>query len=67
MVPAERVETMAGFQVPVIPFKEVVGKAGPALFRHKGPMAANAGVIEFVISTFRDIDPEHWPTAGIKI
>ena len=36
---------VAGLHVPVIPLVDVVGKAGAVLFWHKGPIAANVGVI----------------------
>ena len=57
----------AGFQVPFIPFVDVPGKAGAALFWHKGPIAAKAGVsngstvISWVVLT------AHCPTSGVKV
>ncbi len=43
---------IAGFHVPVIAgeFVELNGKAGAALPTHKGPIVANVGIMEVVIS-----------------
>jgi hypothetical protein len=43
---------IAGFQVPVIDgkFVELNGRAGAALPIHKGPILANVGIMEVVIS-----------------
>jgi hypothetical protein len=42
---------VAGVHVPLIPFDEVAGSAGAIEFCGSGPIAANKGVIELVITT----------------
>ena len=44
IVPTAAVLIVAGVHVPVIPFVEVKGKTGAALFRHSGPIAVKIGV-----------------------
>ncbi len=41
---------LAGFQVPVMPSIEVVGKAGAMLFWQSGPIWAKVGVISSLTS-----------------
>jgi hypothetical protein len=48
VVPTVAVLTVAGFQVPVILFVEVVGKTGAVVFCTNGPTCAKAGAIEAV-------------------
>jgi hypothetical protein len=59
--------TIAGFQVPVIPFVEVVGKTGAAAPLHIGAIVANVGVtIGFTVTVIVG-DVAHWPVAGTKV
>ena len=44
-VPIVAVLIVAGLQIPVIPFVEVIGSAGAVLFRQSGPTAVNVGTI----------------------
>jgi hypothetical protein len=41
--------TVAGDHVPVMPFIDVPGRTGAALFLQRGPIWVNAGVSELVI------------------
>lgn len=52
MVPITLVLIVMGFHVPVIEglLMELEGKLGAAPPKHNGPIDANTGVIEFVIS-----------------
>ena len=44
VVPTKAVLTVAGFQVPVIPFTDVKGNNGAGLFWHKAPSGSNVGI-----------------------
>ena len=44
-VPTVVVFIIAGLQVPVMPFVDVVGSAGAILFRQSGPIALTIGVV----------------------
>jgi len=52
-VPVDVLETVAGFQVPVIPFVDVAASAGAADPEQIGAMALNAGLILFVTVTVK--------------
>jgi hypothetical protein len=59
--------TTAGFQVPVIPFIEVVGNIGAVAPLQIGAMAVNVGVIIGFTVTVIVGDVAHWPVAGTKV
>ena len=42
-----------GLHVPMIPFVEVFGNVGEALFKHKGPITENTGSTKSIISMSR--------------
>ena len=67
VVPIADVLITAGFQVPVIPLLEVVGKAGAALFWHKGPTCVNVGVTCKVITTSIVATVPHWLASGVNV
>ena len=52
---------VAGLHVPVIAgvFVELVGNSGATLFRHRGPIASNVGVILFVTSISKVAEVAH--------
>ena len=58
----------AGFHVPAITGKlvELKGKDGAIAPKHNGPMAANVGVIEFVISISIVVAVAHCPASGVN-
>ena len=58
----------AGFQVPTIPFGEVVAKLDTELPLHivKG-VTLKSGVMLFVTVTFKVTDEAHCPAFGVKI
>ena len=51
-VPAEAVLIVAGLQVPVTPFVDVVGNAGAVLFWHNGPICVNVGAATGLMTMF---------------
>jgi hypothetical protein len=56
-----------GFQVPVIPFVEDVGRVGGAEFWQSCPIAANVGVIRLFIVTDSVAVVAHSPFAGVNV
>jgi len=58
-VPVAVFETVAGFQVPVIPFVDVAGSVGATDPVQMGAMALNVGVILFVTVTVRVVVVAH--------
>jgi hypothetical protein len=66
-VPVAVLLTTAGFQVPVIPLVDVVGKIGAVAPLHIGAIAANVGVIIGFTVTVIVGDVAHWPVAGTKV
>jgi hypothetical protein len=64
--PAVTVEMVAGLHVPLIPLVEAAGRAGPALFWHNGPMAANNGVTGAVITISKVVVNAHCPDDGVN-
>ena len=59
--------TVAGFQVPVIPFVEVVGSEGATDPVQIGFTAANVGVMPELTTRFKVIVPAHCPAAGVNV
>lgn len=57
----------AGFQVPVIPFMDVVGRTGAVAFWHRDPIALKAGATCEVMITDIDAVAPHWPPSGVKV
>ena len=57
----------AGFQVPVIPFGEVVANVGTEFPEHtlKG-VTSKFGVMLFVMVTFKVTDEAHCPAFGVN-
>ena len=61
--------TVAGFQLPVIPFVDVVGKVGtvpPAQILSDVPKL-NVGVVRGMIVTGIVIGIPHWPPLGVNV
>lgn len=60
---------VAGLHVPVIAgvFVELVGNEGAAELRQSGPIWANVGIIEVVISISIVTDVAHWPASGVNV
>ena len=58
-----------GFHVPVIPFNEVRGKDGAALFRQKGPIDEKVGVTAAELFTVMLIEvvTAHSPASGVNV
>ena len=59
----------AGLQLPVIPFIEVVGKAGtvaPAQIDKLVPKL-NVGVMFGVTVSVNDVVVAHWPAVGVNV
>ena len=56
-----------GLHVPVILLIEINGNVGEGLFKHNGPMAANKGSTESVISMSRVTVFLHSPASGVKV
>jgi len=58
----------AGFQVPVIPFGEVVANVGTVLPEQMvNGVTLKFGVMLFVMVTFNVTDAAHCPAFGVKI
>jgi hypothetical protein len=66
-VPPVEVLIVAGFHVPVIPFVDVVGKAGAVVFWQSGPIAAKVGATRAVTSTLIVAVEAHCPSSGVKV
>ena len=58
---------VAGTHIPVIPFKEVPGRIGGVLFRKRGPIWINAGMICGSIVMFIVVVTAHCPAPGVKV
>jgi hypothetical protein len=58
---------IVGLQLPVIPLVDTVGNAGGAEFRHRGPIAANVGVIWSITTIINDTGAPHCPTPGVNV
>ena len=58
---------MAGFQVPVILFVELVGKTGAVVFCTNGPSCAKAGITAAVITTSMVVVVAPCPAVGVKV
>jgi len=58
-VPVDVFETVAGLQVPLIPFVDVVGRVGAADPVQIGAMAVNVGVRVFVTVTVKVVVDAH--------
>jgi hypothetical protein len=56
-----------GFQVPFIPFVDVVGSAGGTLFWQSNPIWEKVGVTSAVTTTSIVVVVPHWPLAGAKV
>ena len=69
VVPATEVFMTDGFQVPVMPFDEVRGSGGAALFWHNGPIGGKVGVTatELFIVMLKDAVVAHSPGSGVKV
>ena len=55
-----------GFQVPTIPFVEVVGNVGAVLPEQSVFAIENVGVIELLTVTFNVNEVAHCPAFGVK-
>ena len=66
-VPITEVFMTAGFQVPVIPLFDVVGKVGAVAFWHSGPICVNVGVICVLTVTLKVVVVAHCPFAGVNV
>ncbi len=58
---------VAGFQVPLMPLVEVVGRAGALAFWHKGPISANCGVVSALMVMESAAIAAHCPAFGVKV
>ena len=58
---------MAGLHEPVIPFIDVVGKAGIEAPEQYGPMEENVGVTFALIVMVRVVVVAHCPAVGVKV
>ena len=67
VVPVLDVLMVAGFQVPVIPLFDVVGKAGAAMFWHSGPICVKDGVTCVVITMSILVEAPHCPPDGVNV
>ena len=67
VVPAVEVFIVAGLQVPVMPFVEVVGKVPGVAPKQYVPRAVNEGVILLLTVTIIVVFTAHWPAAGVKV
>ena len=59
VVPPVEVLITAGNHVPVMPFVDVAGSGGAALFKQSGPMAANKGAISVATSISMEVVTAH--------
>ena len=69
VMPTVAVLTVAGLQVPVmgVLLVELPGKFGAAVPWQTGPIAANVGVIDPVISISKVVVKAHCPALGVKV
>ena len=65
--PTVEVFIVLGFQVPVIPSKDCIGKFVGVVFIQNGPIAENAGVKGFVMETLIEVTLAHCPAEGEKV
>jgi hypothetical protein len=66
-VPLAVLLTVAGFQVPVIPFVDVVGKTGAVAPLQIADIAAKVGVVEGFTVTVIVSEVAHWPAVGVNV
>jgi hypothetical protein len=66
-VPVTVLSTIAGLQVPVIAFVDVVDNTGAAAPLHIAGNAANVGVTFGVIVWTIVVVKAHWPAAGVNV
>ena len=57
----------AGDQLPVMPFVDVVGRAGNTAPEHIGATGLNAGVMFGLTVMVSVAVVAHWPAAGVKV
>ena len=58
---------MAGDQVPLMPFVEIVGKAGAEAPAHNPAGMAKVGVVLLVTLIFKLAVVAHWPGLGVNV
>ena len=58
---------VAGLHVPVIPFVDVVDRAGAVLFWQSGPICVKAGVTFGVTVMVSIVVVAHWPAVGVNV
>lgn len=58
---------IAGLHVPVIPFMDVVGKAGIDAPAQYGPGTLKEGVTIGLIVIVRVVETAHWPANGVNV
>jgi hypothetical protein len=66
-VPAVAVLIAAGFQVPLMPFWEVAGRAGGASPWQSGPMGAKLGAVGLLTVMFRVVPVPQEPGLGVNV
>ena len=59
--------TVAGFQVPVIPFEEVVGNTGATAPGQIAGMVVNVGVTSGLTVTVKVVVVAHNPAVGVNV
>lgn len=59
--------TIAGLQVPVIPFSDVVGRTGAVLPVQKAAIGVNVGTVLAVTVVVREVCDAHCPALGVKV
>jgi subtilisin family serine protease len=59
--------TVAGDQVPVMPFVEVVGNVGAIEPEQIGATPAKVGVTAGFTVTVNIVEVAHWPASGVKV
>ena len=59
--------TVAGFQAPVYPFKDVKGKTGLGAPEQIGAIAVKVGVIFGLTVTVKVVVVAHCPAPGVKV
>lgn len=67
VVPMVDVLIVDGFQLPIIPFIDLVGNIGSGELRQSGPIGAKIGVTWLVISTSSVVVVPHCPAAGWNV
>jgi len=58
---------ITGLQVPVMPFKDVMGSAGIEAPAQYGPAELNAGTVFGVIIIVKEAVVAHWPELGVNV